>query len=199
MKNIIPVIFCLTLVSCRAKIAMILYGVDSTPKPKSSGYIQSYIEKKQLPASNQYLIDASAFSEIGKMDRMISRYLLFDKNGNFLIDTFQNTCTANPDLGIENVIRNKYYIVDSTHNLGMITNHLIDTAGKKRTINISRKADYIVILTWATWAGKLNQQGFMHWHAQATSIKEKYNLEILNINVDLLKTQNYNKIKPDKL
>ncbi|MBK7763440.1 MAG: hypothetical protein IPI46_08700 [Bacteroidetes bacterium] len=199
MKNIIFLFFCLTLVGCRAKIAMLLYGIDSTPKPKSSGYIQSYIKKKELPTSNQYLIDAIAFSEIGKMDRMISRYLLFDKNGNLLIDTFQNTCTGNPDLGIENVIRNKYYIVDSTYNLGMITNHIIDTAGEKRVVNISKKADYVVILTWATWAGKLNQQGYMRWHEQATSIKDKYNLEILNINVDLLKTQDYSKIKPDKL
>jgi hypothetical protein len=192
MKNILILFGFLILCSCRGKLIFLLYGVDSTPNPKSTAHIQNYIEKEHFPKSNQYLIDAGALSAIRKLDKVISRYILFDKDGNLLIDTFQNSCTGNSDLSIENVIKNKLYIVDSTRKLSMITNHVIDDKGEKRTVIINESAEYFVVLTWATWAGRLNKQGYLLWYNQASSIKEKYKIDILNVNVDLLKVVNYN-------
>ncbi len=120
-----------------------------------------------------------------------TKYLLFNNQKQLLTPISDTGCSGDDKYQLSYILENKYYKIDSNFLLTNITSNIVDSTGKPYNYGFKDSTKYYMIIFWASWMGKLNKMGYMTWYEQAKTIKEKYNLEIISINVDLLKFINY--------
>lgn len=108
-----------------------------------------------------------------------------------LTSILETGCLGNEKFKLHYVLENEYYKVNCNYLLTDFTSNIVDSTGKPYNYGFKDSTKYYMIIFWASWMGKLNKMGYMTWYEQAKTIEEKYNLEIISINVDLLKFINY--------
>lgn len=180
IKNIIT--------SCNP-ILLKLYGIKTNPKAKSKSQIVKYAIRNNFDTSILYFNNASILKSIFNLENSPNVMLVFNPKGYLIKDTSSGSCKGRKLDNLSNMLRNTQYLIDPTHT--------IDSLGKALTLQNKSKGDlelgiydYYIILSWATYAGKLNRQNYQ----QAMQIIQTLNnirVKVIAINLDLMKGENY--------
>lgn len=189
MKKSLLLFILITFLNCQS-IAKLSYGVKD-PEFKENKELNQFLQKNKLQATTYF--------KFKDFDNMLKAFKLkfssipdayfFDKNGNYI--PYKNSaeeCNAKVDDFIYD-LEKKNYKIDSSKNI----NQLIDLLTSDKNESIVQN-EITVLITWATFMGKVNKEKAFEWVklldlAKSKGIKVNYYL----VNYDLQKSWNLSK------
>lgn len=189
MKKSLLLFILITFLNCQS-IAKLSYSVQQ-PKFKTKKELYVFLDKYKVNTNSTYCFKnfdnyVNAFNL--KYSTIPDAYF-FDKNGNYI--PYKNSaeeCNAKVDDFIYD-LEKKNYKIDSSRNINQIIALLTNDKNESIVQN-----EITVLITWATFMGKVNKEKAFEWVklldlAKSKGIKVNYYL----VNYDLQKSWNLSK------
>ena len=203
MKKYLTSLFLTTLLvassSC-SRIALRMYG-GHPPRIENAETIQSALEKYNLSDSNNFIIcDSSSYFKILKEITSLPEIMFFNGQGEKMEIRKYGTCNAGVNVLIDSIqdytvsdtsIHSPFYQIDS------LLYHLRTLEGEPINKSTLKDADYIVVLFWAKFIGKLNRTKVKQWEL-ALQAKKELKIEVLKVNCDVQEMWGLNEKKKKK-
>ncbi|MCF6307265.1 MAG: hypothetical protein L3J09_04845 [Flavobacteriaceae bacterium] len=165
---LIFIISSLLLVSCKAYLIK-KYNI-SDPKIESISSVKKFLAEKEINNENLlFFKDLESFSSFGETYSFgYPEAYFFNKQGN-LVDYRKSIeeCNANIDVFItdleQNINNNQVYKVNKQISIQGLNNYLISSTKEINPIKIDDTKTITVIISFATFIGKLNDEKAFDW------------------------------------
>jgi hypothetical protein len=181
MKNNLPLIVLLILVSCKP-IMLKLYGIKD-PDIENKKSITKKALQYNLDTSNIVTVNSKDFLYVLK-DQGIPEGAIYDRNGKYIEYRQTDTsCNAGlfqfiPALDLSN----KYNQPENRPDLKTELNKFRDLKGNM--LKQPEYADYYLLIYWAVWTGKLNKDHVKIWEDLARN-NNNCKIKVIKVNIDL--------------
>ncbi len=185
------VIISFVFVSCNPLLKM-AYGIK-TPSPQSIKKIEKYIDKYSLNNFEHLLLDSIGFKSfvtghfhskenatntIGVVD-----FIVMDSNGVLYNSSVQSCISDKPPL--DSIINLGHYIINNSYSN---FSEFYDLSGNSFEL-ISNDNELIIFITWATYAGKLNNNINEEILENIQSISQ--NKKVYYLNLDIIREEEF--------
>ena len=188
---ILPLLLSLT--ACQPMVK-IIFGIKQ-PKPKSEKQLEHQIKKRNLKHAENYSLGSindfmKVLADDGYRNLEGNDVFSFNNKGQFLlfIDTLNKSCIPLDHHWINNLSDTALYqpLSEDTLNFRKFSNlfHTLDNTPVQRILNPN--ADYTLIVLWASFVGRWNNQVFRRLEGLDTL--RNINVDIIYLNYDLKKT-----------
>jgi hypothetical protein len=171
---------------------MYMYGIDTSPDKLSKTQVFSYANKYNIDTSGMLLCNPEMLLYLLRIRSSPNQAILFNRDGLLLVDTTScsGTVISNLDsLLHSNQVNNKCSI-DSLLSLAQSDPIATDILANIR----SKGRAYYAVVTWASYAGRLNKTVSGKALEKLMEIRKNYDVQIICINMDLLKEYEYQKL-----
>ena len=158
------------------------------PRIENAETIASTLEKYNLSDSNNFIIcDSSSYFKILKEIASLPEIMFFNDLGKRMEIRKQGTCTAGVGVLIDSI--QDYTVPDTSilslfHQIDNLLYHLRTLEGETINKSTLKGADYIVVIFWAKFIGKLNKTKVKQWEL-AVQAKKELKIEVLKVNCDV--------------
>ncbi len=179
-------IFLIVLSSC-TRIILKMQG-GHLPRIENAETIESTLRKYNLSDSNNFIIcDSSSYFKILKEITSLPEIMFYNNLEEKMEIRKQGTCTAGVDVLIDSI--QDYTVPDISdhslfHQIDSLFYHLRTLEGKVINKNTLKEADYIVVIFWAKFIGKLNRTKVKQWEL-ALQAKKELKIKVLKVNCDV--------------
>ena len=190
MKKYFTSIFLTTLLIVFSSCTRIMLKMQGghLPRIENAETIQSAIEKHNLSDSNNFIIcDSSSYFKILKEITSLPEIMFFNGLGEKMEIRKQGTCPAGVEVLIDSI---QDYTIPHTsdhspfHQIDSLLYHLRTLEGEPVNNSTIKEADYIVVIFWAIFIGKLNKTKAKQWEL-ALQAKKNLKIEVLKVNCDV--------------
>ncbi len=155
------------------------------PRVVNERVLNKFIDKYNLDTANNFALNTGAYLLMNeKINYTYPEVMFFNANGNVIPYKKQNECSANAFVFIDSLSANKTYIEDTTFGFYEINkNSFIDFKGNAKNLLHIDNYDFVMLIFWTEWTGKLNSNHTKRWEYKA---KNNKNAKILvaKINCD---------------
>lgn len=180
----IPLIF--LLIGCsNAKMTLLyaIYGIKQ-PKELNSTEIIKYANKIKLNNYEHYSISKKGFIYLSQSKESVNSMFIFNHNLNQIKPKKFISCSADNIEFIQNFTDSAKVIVLQNDSTSKVYQHIKSIEGDDIRIN-SDEFDYLIILTWAKFIGKLNKTNTLTWSQKLTEITfEGKKIKVIYLNLD---------------
>lgn len=180
--------------SCRKMAYRVLYGVKK-PKAKTEKQILSFLEKEGYSTENLYCLERGTHARVAGMAVSsignFTRSELYTKEGYRLEarDTSIKECWGLTYDYYKNLADSSLFAVDSSQNIYADTDlqgSLENLSGKAQPFFSCQDCDYIVLVYWASFLGKLSKQN-LDFARLIQTYNPSYRIQVIQINMDFQK------------
>ncbi len=181
---LIPLIF--LLIGCSNAKMKLLYSVYGIKQPKelNSTEIIKYANKIKLNNYEHYSISKKGFIYLSQSKESVNSMFVFDNNLNQIKPKKSISCSADNLEFIQNFTDSTKVIVLQNDSTSKVYQHIKSIEGDDIRIN-SDEFDYLIILTWAKFIGKLNKTNTLTWSQKLTEITfEGKKIKVIYLNLD---------------
>ena len=186
MKKIILILILFSLLGCKSTLKK-TYGITE-PKLEDRTSIYKYLNKKKIDTSNVYIFkNLSAYAKASKLKLMsIPDAVFFNKEGYFVdYKKKASDCNAKVDAFLLDLTTFSKLPSVQTKKMDDLL-HFIENSKSDKPINA---ADINVFITWAVFAGKLNDEKAFEWvYLLEKAKKEGFKINYYLINCDIQKS-----------
>lgn len=173
-KIVLLVVLILASYGCN-KVLMYGYGIRN-PKVENKKSLLEYLRSNHLDTSNNYALkDTAALMEYLRSGIGAPEILFYDRNGFLMKYRDDKKCNGQNDSLISFLDPKHVIGVDSTRNIHAYLNQLRTLDGDVVELSEFNNMDYYLIIYWAKWLGKMNENKITEWEK---SIAYKNNLKI---------------------
>ncbi len=160
------------------------YGIHQ-PKAETAKSLGKYMRKKKIVSNNIFTtVNQEAMKKHIGISRGIPEVLIFNKQGQGIVYKTPEQCNAPAFDAIVELDRQKTYPVNDTLSLDSVNVGLADLYGNSANIQIHDSADFLVVLYWARYTGRLNKNHVNIWEQDAR-VNSKANIQVVKINLDM--------------
>lgn len=180
----IPLIF--ILIGCSNAKMKLLYAGNGIKQPKelNSTEIIKYANKIKLNNYEHYSISKKGFIYLSQSKESVNSMFIFDHNLNQIKPKKSISCSADNLEFIQNFTDSTKVIVLQNGSTSKVYQHIKSIEGDDIRIN-SDEFDYLIILTWAKFIGKLNKTNTLTWSQKLTEITfEGKKIKAIYLNLD---------------
>ena len=190
-----------TLSSC-SLVLRVAFGVKQ-PKPHSAEYIEKYIKKYGLNHFEHYSITEKGFfdffniTESHGMKSSINQVIIFNKNGNLILPKDTIKCSGKIDkfmMSFKDTNVNK--VLDSVGFVDVFGDSISSFSGSTYLKIEDDKP--LFVLTWASYAGKLNKTNTKVWADSIQKMVEQEDINAIFLNFDFRKSWKMDLFTVDK-
>ena len=96
----------------------------------------------------------------------------------------EQSCTSPAFRFVEELRRDSSYAHSDTLSLADVSAVLLDMDGEPLDLQVEEDADFVVLIYWARWIGKLNKEHVAEWEAQAKA-NVHANVQVVKVNLDM--------------
>lgn len=156
--------------------------------------IAEYALRHHFDTTDLFYNNAKIIAFLQRVDKSPNVFLIFNKQGNLVVDTISGTCKGLRQKNLVSVLKNQRYRTDPIVNLNDLKSEL-QKENPTKELN-SSSFDYFVILSWASYAGKLNQSNYKGLNEEIEQIQD-LKLKLVTINLDFIEGKKYFKNQKD--
>lgn len=145
--------------SCKP-VAKALYGIKK-PRVETDESIQHYLRKKDVESNNLYVFkDIKSFAYASEMGLLsIPDAMFFNSKKQFVpYRESSSSCNANVDKFLVDLHKINEMAADTTKSFADLTSMLRPLTGRR-----SADPKVLVVITWTTYAGRLNKEKAFEW------------------------------------
>lgn len=184
MKQILYA-FCFTilLTSCQVVLKK-MYGIHK-PRIENETSIKKCAVKYGMDTNNIVTVNSTDFMQVlshtGVPDGAV-----FDSNGNFIEYRTYDTAKCNAGLFgfISALQKNGIYNETGKTKLSTELSKFLNVKGGPASFKDLDQYDYVILLYWCTWAGKLNKDHVQPWEQLAKENKN-VRIKVIKVNLDI--------------
>lgn len=184
MKKVILLSLVVCLLTSCSFIARVGFGIKK-PSLKETSYVLDYAQKLNMDTSEVFF--AGSQQNWAKLlnKREMPSVEIYDRKGRFVRYKPDSLKCNAPAFNLTNDICNSAFLsVDSSRNIKDITSRLYNYNSSYLTQN---DYDYVVVVYWATFAGKLNKDHTKVWVDNINAQKKSNcNLKVINLSLDII-------------
>ncbi len=160
------------------------YGIHQ-PKVETAKSLEKYMRKKKIVSNNIFTtVNQEAMKKHIGISRGIPEVLIFNKQGQGIVYKTPEQCNAFAFDVIVELDKQKTYPVNDTLSLDSVNVGLADLYGNPANIQIHDSADFLVVVYWARYTGRLNKNHVNIWEQDA-QVNSKANIQVVKINLDM--------------
>ena len=196
MKNkirIFQILFLgLFLLSSCTPIAFLMYGVKN-PKPVSHKYISKAIDKYQLSHFTNFTFDSksdfiSFFKQLKEfgLETSVNQVLIFNSQGFYYLPIDTSYCSGKV-LDFVNHYKENSILVDTVSFNPLFMNSFRSIEDKKKYHFLKDSKKDLLVLTWASYAGRLNKINTKKWADSISKQVQENKIDAIFLNLDLQK------------
>jgi hypothetical protein len=157
---------------------MYSYGIRN-PKIENEKSILNYLKDNNLDLDNNFVLkDTAALYSFMKSGVGAPEILFYDKNGFLMRYKDDKKCNGQNDSLISFLDPKHIIGVDSSSNVYKYLDQVRTLDGKEVNVSEFKEKDYILIIYWAKWMGKMNKNKIVDWE---NSLTKRNNLKIKTI------------------
>ncbi len=163
------------------KLLMVYKGAHE-PRVETTESLRKCMRKYDMITDNVFTTQniESYVNQMTLSGGGVPEVLIFNKNLDNIAyrDTILH-CNAPAYRAILELDKNKTYKINENFNFDDINTGLCDIEGNPTTITVDNNADFIVVIYWAKYVGKLNKE--------QVNVMEKYAIDNTNVNIQVVK------------
>lgn len=169
--------------NAKMKLLYAVYGIKQ-PKELNSSEIIKYANKIKLNNYEHYSISKKGFIYLSQSKESVNSMFIFNHNLNQIKPKKFISCSADNIEFIQNFTDSTKVIVLQNDSTSKVYQHIKSIEGNDILIN-SDEFDYLIILTWAKFIGKLNKTNTLTWSQKLTEITfEGKKIKVIYLNLD---------------
>lgn len=183
-------------------VARVAFGIKK-PKPRSAEYIQNYVEKYELNHFEHYSISDKGFldffenAERLNIRNSVNQVIIFNENGKLIQPSDSITCTSDiSDFIINYDDHNKNLVYDSIE-LKDVFGDSITSLHEKENYYSQINGKPLFVITWASFAGKLNKNFTKPWADSIKNIIQINEAEAIFLSFDFRENWDLEKYRPE--
>lgn len=194
-KLLLGLALILTLSSCK-QIILWKYGI-TRPKEETPESLLVFLAKMNQPADEIYIFKDSV-SYLRCMDdsifhKNILNSMFFTKDG--ILDKFKDSslCQWSGGYYIKSLRNDTIYHINKSYRYQDILSEFRPLKDQQRPLNADSVYDFIALVTWGKFAGKLNERQFITDDFAASNYHSR--IRVIFLDCDVMKSWNLNKNK----
>ncbi|MDD3738146.1 MAG: hypothetical protein PHP31_02475 [Lentimicrobiaceae bacterium] len=165
---------------------LLVYSGAHEPRIETTESLRKYMQKKDMTSDNVFTTQNldSFQNQMSLSGGGVPEVLIFSKNLDNI--TYRDTildCNAPAFRAILGLDKNKTYKINENFNFDDINTGLCDLEGNPTTITVDNNADFIVVIYWAKYVGKLNKEQVNVMEKDAID-NTNANIQVVKINLD---------------
>ena len=185
LKNLIIIILISSLMTQCTSIIKVVYGFKN-PKIIGLTRVNKSIAKHHLKYFEHYAITSQGFYDYFKRNTSVNNLMIFNKEGQMISPKKLSICSGSKIDFIDQFTDTSQTITIDTINISTLLLEFRTLQGERFHFD-NAGAEYTILLTWATFAGKLNDELTRSW-AEKLKAKNGLNLKVVYIYVQTLET-----------
>lgn len=192
-KCILLLLVTIPILGCNSAILK-MKGVKTRVHFISQEKITEFALRHHFDTTDLFYNNAKVISFLQRVDKSPNVFLIFNKQGNLVVDTISGTCKGLRQRNLFSVLKDQRYRTDSIVKLNDLKSELQKENPTKELNTTS--FDYTVILSWATYAGKLNKTNYTEIKKEIERITDP-KIKLVSINLDFIEGKKYFKNQKD--
>lgn len=181
LKNLIIIILIGSLITQCTSIIKVAYGFKK-PQIISLTKVNKSIAKYNLNYFEHYSITGEGFYDYFKRNTSVNNLMIFNKEGQMISPKKLSICSGSKIDFIDQFTDTSQTITIDTINISSLLLELRTLLGERFHFD-NAGAEYTILLTWATFAGKLNDELTRSW-AEKLKAKNNISLKVMYICID---------------
>lgn len=172
--------------SCTQKLYMMYAGMHE-PRVETTESLRKYMRKVKMTSDNVFTTQniESFQNQLFFAGGSVPEALIFNKNLDNIIYRDTNECNAHAFSAILELDKNKTYQINDLVKFNDINAGLCDLEGNPTKITVNDNSDFLVVIYWAKFTGRLNKDHVNIWEKDAIN-NTNSNIQVVKINLDQL-------------